>query len=86
MTRDAKGPRAAAAAEVVQLLLAANATDARTRDGRTALGFARKHRLPAAIVDALQAALTAHREQPLDVVLVHYGSTVRSEWAGIGVG
>jgi hypothetical protein len=33
------------------------------------------------IVDALNDALARHRDAPLDVVLVHYGTVVKSEWA-----
>ena len=58
----------------------------RVRVYLTALGGGAFGNRVAWIVDALQAALETHREQPLDVVLVHYGSTVRSEWAGIGIG
>lgn len=32
------------------------------------------------INDGIMTALTRHREAPLDVVLVHYGSTVKSEY------
>ena len=58
----------------------------RVRVFLTALGDGAFGNRAAWIVDALQAALEAHREQPLDVVLVHYGSAVRSEWAGLGIG
>ena len=58
----------------------------RVRVFLTALGGGAFGNRAAWIVDALQAALEAHREQPLDVALVHYGSAVRSEWAGLGIG
>ena len=33
------------------------------------------------ISDAMNAALETHRDAPLDVYLVHYGSKVKGKWA-----
>lgn len=35
------------------------------------------------IVDALKGALETHRDSPLDVTLVHYGTRVPNEWRGL---
>ena len=35
------------------------------------------------IADAIRDALIALRDAPLDVILVHYGTQVKSEWAAI---
>ena len=53
----------------------------RVRVFLTALGggaFGNRH---AWIVDAMSSALDTLKEAPLDVVLVHYGSRVQSDWA-----
>mmetsp|Transcript_46574 Transcript_46574/g.76975 ORF Transcript_46574/g.76975 Transcript_46574/m.76975 type:complete len:351 (-) Transcript_46574:182-1234(-) len=49
----------------------------------TALGGGSFGNRSAWITDAITNALEIHRDAPLDVVLVHYGSMVKSEWAGI---
>ena len=35
------------------------------------------------IVGAINAALVKHRDAPLDVVLVHYGTMVGRDWRGV---
>jgi len=41
---------------------------------------------PAWIVDAIGAALEAFKDAPLDVALVHYGTTVQSAYKGLREG
>lgn len=57
---------------------------ARVRVFLTALGggaFGNRHNW---IIEAVAEALRRHRDAPLDVSLVHYGSRVPSEWEALG--